>query len=275
MWEYPIHPRLTPPPRPTFFSYSPDGKLYQVEYAYKVRVRVQRAPHPERPSLPPSPPPPPPQAIEGGGTAIGVRCRDGIVFGAERLVPSKLLVPHATAGRRIALLDEHIAGVSAGLVPDARRLVSKGREDAAEYRSAYGEPIPPRTLNERLGSYLHAFTVYWSARVSGAALIFGGYDAATGAHELYAVEPNGSAVRYHGCALGKGARPAKTEIEKAKFEGRSAEEALGLVAKMCAPGGGGGHGDPPVLPAPHPTHPPTLPTTQPVQGARRHKGQTV
>lgn len=38
--------------------------------------------------------------------------------------------------------------------------------------------------------------------------------------------------RYFGTAIGKGARAAKTEIEKLKFTGRTCAEALPLVAKI-------------------------------------------
>jgi 20S proteasome subunit alpha 7 len=47
-------------------SYSPDGRVFQVEYAAK--------------------------AVESSGTAVGVRCKDGVVLGFEKLVVSKMLV---------------------------------------------------------------------------------------------------------------------------------------------------------------------------------------
>jgi len=40
------------------------------------------------------------------------------------------------------------------------------------------------------------------------------------------------AMRYFGTAIGKGARAAKTEIEKEKLTDMTVEEALGHVAKM-------------------------------------------
>ena len=48
------------------FTYSPEGRIFQVEYAQK--------------------------AVEAGGTAVGVRCRDGVILGVEKLVASKMLV---------------------------------------------------------------------------------------------------------------------------------------------------------------------------------------
>jgi 20S proteasome subunit alpha 7 len=125
----------------------------------------------------------------------------------------------------------------AGLLPDARQLVSRAREEARGYRQNFGGVVPPRVLNDRLGSFVHLHTVYWYLRPTGAALLLGGYDPEARTHELYCVEPNGMAVRYYGYAIGKGQRAAKTEIEKAKFADKTCEEALGLVAKMCVPAG--------------------------------------
>ena len=83
----PSHPPCLPPPLPQYdqgtSTYSPDGKLYQVDYAYK--------------------------ALESSGTAVGVRCKDGIVFGVEKLLASKMLV--AGSGRRIHTVDEHVGAV--------------------------------------------------------------------------------------------------------------------------------------------------------------------
>ena len=201
---------LRPPPRPagydnSVFTYSPDGRIYQVEYALK--------------------------ALEPSGTCVGVRCSDGVVLGVEKLVHSKMLVPGT--GRRIHGVDAHVGIASAGLQPDARFLVSQAREAARQYKTNFGEPIPPRVLNDRLGSIMHMTTVYDQYRPFGAALLLAGYDAELKTHELYCVEPTGMALRYFGAALGKGQRAAKTEIEKLKFGERACDAAaLGLEAKI-------------------------------------------
>ena len=200
---------LRPPPRPagydnSVFTYSPDGRIYQVEYALK--------------------------ALEPSGTCVGVRCSDGVVLGVEKLVHSKMLVPGT--GRRIHGVDAHVGIASAGLQPDARFLVSQAREAARQYKTNFGEPIPPRVLNDRLGSIMHMTTVYDQYRPFGAALLLAGYDVQAKAHELYQIEPTGMAVRHFGAALGKGQRAAKTDIEKHKFGERSAADSLGLVCKV-------------------------------------------
>ena len=236
------------------FTYSPEGRIFQVEYAQK--------------------------AVEAGGTAVGVRCRDGVILGVEKLVASKMLVEgsgeaaaHALAtptragaapaasrplllsslspsvspsprlclsslwrslsGRRTHAVDAHMGLAAAGHLPDARFLVAQAREAARGYKQSFGEAIPPRVLNDRMGALMHMTTVYDQYRPFGAALLLAGYDAELKSHELYCVEPTGMALRYFGAALGKGQRAAKTEIEKLKFGERACDAAaLGLVAKI-------------------------------------------
>ncbi|XP_053373524.1 proteasome subunit alpha type-3-like [Mercenaria mercenaria] len=101
-------------------QFSPDGRVFQVEYALK--------------------------AVENSGTAIGIRGKDGIVFGVEKLVTSKLY--ETGANKRIFNIDRHIGMAVAGLLADARQIVETSREEAASYRSNYGSPIPLKLENE-------------------------------------------------------------------------------------------------------------------------------
>lgn len=73
-------------------TFSPDGKIFQVEYAQK--------------------------AVETAGTSIGVRCSDGIIIGVEKLVTSKLLVEGS--GNRIKAVDDHIGVVCVVCVSSCR-----------------------------------------------------------------------------------------------------------------------------------------------------------
>jgi 20S proteasome subunit alpha 7 len=173
---------------------------------------------------------------------------------------AKMLVEGS--GRRIHNIDEHVGAATAGLMPDARQLVTRAREESRAYRQNFGEAVPPRVLNERMGGFLHTFTVYWYLRPFGASILLAGYDRETKSAELYCCSPTGQALvrtrrwilvllmihttltttpfppflhslqRYYGMALGKGARAAKTELEKLKFGERTVEESLGLVAKI-------------------------------------------
>jgi 20S proteasome alpha/beta subunit len=49
------------------------------------------------------------KAVENGGTAVGIRCKDGVVLALEKLVSSRLLKPNAN--KRIATVDRNIGVV--------------------------------------------------------------------------------------------------------------------------------------------------------------------
>lgn len=46
------------------------------------------------------------KAVENGGTAIGIRCKDGVVLAVEKITTSKLLKPGAN--KKIASVDRHL-----------------------------------------------------------------------------------------------------------------------------------------------------------------------
>ncbi|KAI6034263.1 20S proteasome subunit [Pisolithus microcarpus] len=181
-------------------TYSPDGRIFQVEYATK--------------------------AVENSGTAIGLRVKDGIVLAVERLIHSKLLVPGAN--RRIQAVDRHIGMATAGLLADGRNVANRAREESSQIRTLWREP--PTAVADRLALYAQAYTLYSSVRPFGISTIFGGVDK-TGP-SLFVVEPSGVCVGYHGAAVGKGRQLAKTELEKLKLSELSMREAVIEAARI-------------------------------------------
>ncbi|KAG2447514.1 hypothetical protein HYH02_007438 [Chlamydomonas schloesseri] len=183
-------------------TYSPDGKIFQTEYAQK--------------------------AVDNSSTVIGLRCKDGVVLACEKLVLSKLLVEGSN--RRIHNIDRHVGVAVAGLAPDGRMVANRAWDEAASYKRVYGEPIPGHVLCERVGSYVHMFNLYWSLRPYGAALLLATYD--KNGPALYAVDPAGTSLRYFGTAVGKARQAAKNEIEKLKLTELSAREAVIEAVKI-------------------------------------------
>ncbi|WVO13550.1 hypothetical protein L204_101171 [Cryptococcus depauperatus] len=189
-------------------TYSPDGRLFQVEYANK--------------------------AVEAAGVAIGLRCRDGVLLAVERILHSKLLVKGSN--RRIASLDEHIGMASAGLLADGKHLASRARDEASNFRDNYNSPITVQILSDRLSAYLQAYTSYGSVRPFGLSALVAGVDK-TGP-KLFCLEPSGVYYGYRACAMGKGKALAKTELEKIvqqEAEGGQAisvREAVNELAKI-------------------------------------------
>mmetsp|Transcript_1505 Transcript_1505/g.5155 ORF Transcript_1505/g.5155 Transcript_1505/m.5155 type:complete len:251 (+) Transcript_1505:196-948(+) len=181
---------------------SPDGRVFQVEYAQK--------------------------AVDNGGTVVGLQCKDGVVLGVEKLVQSKMLVEGS--GRRIVAVDRHAGMACGGLVPDGRQVVNRTRAEASNYKSFYGDLIPGKVLCDRVASYKHLFSLYWSVRPFGVCSLLGCYDKDGPA--LFMLEPSGVSYKYFGTAVGKGRQTAKTEIEKLNLKEMTCREGVVEVAKI-------------------------------------------
>jgi len=184
-------------------QFSPDGRVFQVEYAQK--------------------------AVENSGTAIAIRGKDGVVFGVEKLVTSKLY--EAGANKRIFHIDRHIGMVAAGLLADARQIAEVARQEAANYKSQYGNDIPCKVLADRLSMYMHAYTLYSFVRPYGCSVVLSSYDKNDGP-QMFSIEPSGVCYGYHGCTIGKAKQAAKTEIEKIKMKEMSVTDLVKEVAKI-------------------------------------------
>jgi 20S proteasome subunit alpha 7 len=188
-------------------TFSPDGRVFQVEYAGK--------------------------AVENSGTALAICCKDGIIFAVEKFLNSKMLVP-GTIKRTFPVSRN--CGISvAGLLADSRQLVARARSEAQQFTSTYGENIPPELLAERIGLFVHAYTLYWSIRPFGCAILLGHVDKETKKPSLFCIEPQGMVSKYTGTACGKGKQAAKTEIEKLiqnAGDELTCEKALTQIAKI-------------------------------------------
>ncbi|KAI8320844.1 20S proteasome subunit [Martensiomyces pterosporus] len=183
-------------------TYSPDGRVFQVEYAQK--------------------------AVDNSGTAIGLRVKDGVVLAVEKIKHSRLLVPDSN--RRIMTAGRHIGVASAGWMSDTRHLVQRTRDEARNYHDVYKADIPAKIIAERMGMYIQAYTLYSAVRPFGVSTILASVDA--DGPQLYMIEPSGQYVGYHGCAAGKGKQVAKTEIEKLKLSEMTAREAVKEAARI-------------------------------------------
>mmetsp|Transcript_2373 Transcript_2373/g.3322 ORF Transcript_2373/g.3322 Transcript_2373/m.3322 type:complete len:271 (+) Transcript_2373:152-964(+) len=167
-------------------TFSPDGRIFQVEYAGK--------------------------AVESAGTALGVKCANGVVLCVEKPILNKMLLPNSS--RRIHSVDSQSGVAITGFVSDGRQVVNRAREEASNYEETYGSKIPACVLAERIGAYVHYFTLHGALRPFGVAALLASYDVETKEHSLHMIEPSGVSYQYFGCAAGKGRQAAKTEMEK-------------------------------------------------------------
>jgi len=123
-----------------------------------------------------------------------------------------MLVPGSN--RRVFGIDKRASLAITGFVADGRQIVNRAREEADNYNSLYGHKIVPSVLSNRLALYVHYFTTHGSLRPFGSTSLLAAYDEDIKEAQLYMIEPNGMMFRYFGCAAGKGANAAKTEVEK-------------------------------------------------------------
>ncbi|WOF16406.1 archaeal proteasome endopeptidase complex subunit alpha [Methanoplanus sp. FWC-SCC4] len=186
--------------------FSPDGRLYQVEYAR--------------------------EAVKRGTTAVGVKCSDGVVLIVDKRVSSRLL--EQSSIEKIFKIDDHIAVASSGLVGDARALVDRARIEAQINRVSYNESIDIETLSKKLCDHMQTLTQYGGARPYGTALLIAGVsDEQT---RLFETDPSGTLLEYKATAIGTG-RPAVMKVfEQDYFEEMKIAEAvpMGLKALHAA-----------------------------------------
>eukprot|EP01135_Chromosphaera_perkinsii_P005020 Nk52_evm18s310 gene=Nk52_evmTU18s310 len=183
-------------------TFSPDGRVFQVEYASK--------------------------AVENSGTAVGIRVKDGVVFGVEKLIPSKLLEPGTN--RRLFTVDRQVGVAAAGLIADSRQIVNRARAESKDYRSFYGIPMPCRMMCERVSYFVQVYTLYGHVRPFGCSVMLGSYE--HDEPQLYMIEPSGTSWGYYGCSIGKGKQAARTEIEKLKLDEMDMKTAVKEVARI-------------------------------------------
>ena len=182
-------------------QYSPDGRVFQVEYAKK--------------------------AVDNSGNIIAIRGKDGVVLATEKFVVSKLYEP--VSNPRLFSIGTHISCGVCGFYPDGKALVDQGRAYAEEFFNDHGYEMPIKILKDRIGAYVGAYTCSSAVRPFGASLIVASYD---GAPALYMIEPSGAAVGYHYIAAGKGKQAAKAELEKLKSSSMTCREIVKQAARI-------------------------------------------
>lgn len=167
--------------------FSPDGKLFQVQYAQ--------------------------EAVKRGLTALGVKVKDGVVLAAEKRFPTKLV--EEVSIEKIFQVDEHIGAAASGLIADARVLIDHARIEAQINRLRYDEAINVQTLAKRIGDIKQLYTQHGGVRPFGVRLLIAGVDS-NGPH-LFETDPSGVVAAYRAHAIG-GGEPAVREAIERKYD---------------------------------------------------------
>ena len=179
--------------------FSPDGRLFQVEYAR--------------------------EAVKRGTTSIGIKCSEGIVLAVDKRTTSNLV--EATSIEKIFKIDEHIGAATSGLVADARALVERARVEAQINKITYSEPISVDSLSKKLCDMLQMYTQNGGVRPFGSALIIGGvYD---GSCKLFETDPSGALIEYKATAIGSGRSAAMDIFEDQYKDDMNLNDAIKLA----------------------------------------------
>jgi proteasome alpha subunit len=152
--------------------FSPDGRLYQVEYAR--------------------------EAVKRGTASVGVRTEDGVVLAADTRVRSPLLERESV--EKLHKIDDHIGIASAGHVADARQLIDFARRQAQVNQLRYDEPIGVESLTKGITDQIQQYTQTGGARPFGVALIVGGIE--NGEPRLFETDPSGTPYEWQALAVG-------------------------------------------------------------------------
>jgi len=180
--------------------FSPDGRLFQVEYAMEL--------------------------VNRGATIMGIQCPEGVVLGSEENIEP---LEEAEYSWKIFKVDDHVAAAIVGLSSDARILIDQARIYAQSNKLTYDEPIDVEVVTKRICDIQQMYTQHAGVRPFGVSLIFGGVDK-TGSH-VFGTHPSGTYRGYKATALGAGRETVLAILKDEYRENLSLEENTKLIVK--------------------------------------------
>jgi len=181
--------------------FSPEGRLYQVEYAFKA-------------------------VKEGGVSILGVRAKDGLVLIAQKKVADKLIDPSSVS--HLFQISNGVGCACTGMIADARAQVQRARMEASNFKYKNGYEVPVSYLAKRVANVAQVYTQHAFMRAFGIVSLFAGIDSELGP-QLFRCDPAGHYLGYKACAAGYKEQEATNFLEKrikAHPEGLTMKEAI-------------------------------------------------
>jgi 20S proteasome subunit alpha 5 len=177
-------------------TFSPDGRLLQVEYAI--------------------------EAVKLGSSAIAVLCPEGVVFAVEKRLSSPLLIPSSV--EKVYAIDGHIGAVMAG-----RTMVDHRRVEAQNHRFSFGvravtESVCDLALTFGEG---HRKREGQMSRPFGTALLVGGIG--DGRPFLFHTDPSGTYTKCKRRAIGGGSEGSEALLSDSYHDGLTLVQAEDLA----------------------------------------------
>ncbi|MFB6070480.1 MAG: archaeal proteasome endopeptidase complex subunit alpha [Halanaeroarchaeum sp.] len=181
--------------------FSPDGRLYQVEYAR--------------------------EAVKRGTASIGVRADDGVALVVDKRIRSPLM--EQSSVEKLHKADDHVGVASAGHVADARQLIDFARRDAQVNRLRYEEAIDVETLTKDITDHIQQYTQIGGARPFGVALLIGGLE--DGEPRLFETDPSGTPYEWRAIAIGSERSDIQSYLEEHYDPDQTIDEAVALALR--------------------------------------------
>jgi len=178
--------------------FSPDGRLFQVEYAIET--------------------------VRRGALAVGVRTKDGVIIAVDEKT-KKLQI--SKIPQKLFQIDYHIGAAAAGYIPDARVQIDNARFFSQSNKLVYDEPVEVETVAKHLADQCQQYTQYGGARPIGVSLIIGGID--SNGSVLYLTDPSGAYILYNAIAIGGNADVANEFLEKNYKKEMTIDDAMMLA----------------------------------------------
>ena len=166
--------------------FSPDGHLFQVEYAL--------------------------EAVRKGNPAVGVRGRDAVALVVEKKTTARL--QDARSINKIHSIDENMLLSFAGLTADARVLVNRARVEAQSYRLTLDEPCSVEYMTRYIAGLQQKYTQSGGVRPYGIATILVGFDPNSDEPQLYQTDPSGTFSKWRASATGRNSKTVREFLEK-------------------------------------------------------------
>lgn len=163
--------------------FSPEGRLYQVEYAL--------------------------EAVRRGTIAVAVKSKEGVCLAAQIKIPTVLM--DADSIDKIFKVDQHIGVAISGLHADSRTLINYARIQAQSFRLTYDEPVRLNMLAKSIADLVQQYSQFGGIRPFGCALFFIGIDV-VGTH-IFTTSPSGIYRSFKAYALGNGEATARDYLK--------------------------------------------------------------